>query len=359
MKSMTLVKVEGFEKAATDALQRVLAEVPFARGLVLHNNAKRGRQETDLIAKLTLGSVRWTLVCEIKREPQPGVIRPTIERLCQQVATMRGSETAYGVFIARYVSPRMAQICKEAGVGYLDLAGNCRLSFAQVYIHTVGAKNRVAVRREARSLFSPKAARALRVLLTPPRRAWRVQELAREAEISIGQSSKVKAMLAEREWIRSHGSGIELTTPEAVLREWAANQIVNDDRSEDYYALQPLPDLENALARVCTKSKTRYALAGFSAAMRLAPMVRNQKLTAYVSAVTPQLIEKLGLKPVTSGANVTLTVPGDAGVFYRAQDVEGVAMVSPVQAYLDLRRNPGRGEEAAEAILSQILRPQW
>ncbi len=34
---------------------------------------------------------------------------------------------AYGIFVAPYVCERAAAVCKEAGIGYLDLGGTCRL----------------------------------------------------------------------------------------------------------------------------------------------------------------------------------------------------------------------------------------
>ncbi len=48
---------------------------------------------------------------------------------------------AYGVFMAPYVSPKTAEICTKEGVGYIDLAGNCRLSFDGVFIERQGIPN--------------------------------------------------------------------------------------------------------------------------------------------------------------------------------------------------------------------------
>jgi hypothetical protein len=45
------------------------------------------------------------------------------------------SPDKYGVFAAPYISPRAATIGRGVDVGYLDLAGNCHLSFEQVYVH--------------------------------------------------------------------------------------------------------------------------------------------------------------------------------------------------------------------------------
>jgi len=105
--------------------------------------------------------------------------------------------------------------------------------------------------------------------------------------------------------------------------------------------------------------KIQYALTGFSAAARLAPMVRYQRVTAYVNEDPGDLVKTLGLKEVSSGANVTLLSPYDEGVFYGAADINGIRIVSSVQAYLDLIGYRGRGEEAATFLLEQVIQHRW
>ena len=65
------------------------------------------------------------------------------------------------------------------------------------------------------------------------------------------------------------------------------------------------------------------------------------------------------LKEVGSGANVTLLTPYDEGVYYGVSTREGSRIVSPVQLYLDLIGFKGRGEEAANAILEEVIKPLW
>ena len=67
----------------------------------------------------------------------------------------------------------------------------------------------------------------------------------------------------------------------------------------------------------------------------------------------------LGLKEVTSGANVSLIKPYDEGVFYADRAINEVWIASPIQVYLDLFGIKGRGEEAAQAILDEVIRPLW
>ena len=128
----------------------------------------------------------------------------------------------YGVFMAPYISSQSAAICEKAGIGYADLAGNCRLVFGQVYIERRDWPNPSIVKRELRSLFTPKASRILSVLLIDPKRSWKVLDLAREARVSLGQASNVKKLLEAREWVERSTKGLRLSHPEEVLRRGRA-----------------------------------------------------------------------------------------------------------------------------------------
>jgi hypothetical protein len=88
-------------------------------------------------------------------------------------------------------------------------------------------------------------------------------------------------------------------------------------------------------------------------------MVRYQRATAYVSGRIDEVARRMGLKRVTSGANISLIEPYDEGVFLGVQCVDGIRIVSAIQAYLDLLNFHGRGEEAAEAILDEVIKPTW
>jgi hypothetical protein len=46
-------------------------------------------------------------------------------------------------------------------------------------------------------------------------------------------------------------------------------------------------------------------------------------------------------------------------VFYGTRELEDAPIVSPVQLYLDLKQTKGRGEEAAAAILEEVIKPRW
>jgi hypothetical protein len=190
-----------------------------------------------------------------------------------------------------------------------------------------------------------------------------MQELADESKVSLGQVANVKKLLADREWTEKEADGFRLRSlDEAVLpmlAEWAANYRIERSMAGEYYSLDPVPQTEAELVSTSRQLKAQLAFSGFSGAARLAPTVRYQRITAYTVGGVSALADGVRLKPVSSGANVTLIEPYDEGVFYGAREFEGAPVVSPVQLYLDLTQAKGRGEEAASAILEEVIKPVW
>lgn len=64
------------------------------------------------------------------------------------------------------------------------------------------------------------------------------------------------------------------------------------------------------------------------------------------------------LKAVSSGGNVLMMLPTDDTELMYTREIDGTGVTSPVQAILDLMTRPGRGEEAAEAIIQKAFRGQ-
>lgn len=336
-----------------ERLLSVLEEVPFLR--VKDWKAKK-REDVDLVLQVAAGKEQWRLLVEVKQSGEPRLIRVAAQQLRALVSDERRS---YGLIGAPYISPRTAGICKEAGIGFLDLAGNCQLIFGQVFIERQGFPNPKLERRPLRALFAPKAGRVLRVLLEDPKRSWQVQVLARQAEVSLGLAFKVKQRLLDLEYAQEDEEGLRLIKPEELLRQWGAAYSYVKNPALDCYGSGDSRDLEQTLVDYCRANRIRYALTLFSGAARVAPFARYSRGFAYASYDAGEMARGLGWKPVSSGANFTILTPFDEGLFYGARDVKGDMVVSDVQLYLDLIGYKGRGEEAATFILEQRLRPRW
>lgn len=122
--------------------------------------------------------------------------------------------------------------------------------------------------------------------------------------------------------------------------------------------------MRDALFKLDLEAGGFAAYAAFSAADFQAPHVRQSKTWLYVGDEYVKRFEELTeAKRAESGENIIVLIPDDAGVFYQADGPnvgdQRMACTNPVQTYVDLSRCGGRGEEAAEALLEQKLKPAW
>jgi hypothetical protein len=315
-----------------------------------------GKAEPDYRVTIQGNGLDQAIYIEIKMLGTPKNIREAVNLL----TIYRSKEPSiYGVVLAPFISPESAGICKQAGIGYVDLSGNCWIAFQQVFINRDNMPNQFPFKAGLSSLYSPKSERVLRVLLTFPFRAWKTVALAEEADVSLGMITHICKKLDQEEWIQKTAAGFLVSQPEKLLLDWSRNYSLRRNTPFNFYTPKSLADIETELSDVCVGMNIPYALTGFSASNRLAPIVRGQRVMAYVSQDIPAVAKQIGLKSVDSGANVTLIQPYDDGVLWKSQQIDGVQTVTPVQAYLDLKQSSGRGEEAAEFLFKEVIKTAW
>lgn len=195
-----------------------LENVPFLKIVSWKKDARLGEFTPDLVIKVALAKTEQIIIADIRSSGQPRIAREAVNQLYRYRDESPGM---YGVFMAPYITSQAAAICERAGIGYSDVAGNCRLVFGQVYIERRDWPNPSIVKRELRSLFTPKASRILSVLPADPKRSWKVLDLAKEARVSLGQAANVKKLLEEREWVERSTKGMRLSQPEQLRAAWA------------------------------------------------------------------------------------------------------------------------------------------
>lgn len=304
---------------------------------------------------------RLRLVVGVKELVHPRQVVSLLSPLAA-MARAAGQETL-AVLAATYISPRVAQVCRDHGVGYVDGSGNAHLVGPGLCLHVEGRPNRRPETRPVERLFAPKSSRIARVLLEDPARHWKVQELAITAKVSIGLASRIKQKLLEEAYIQEVPEGVRVVDPERLLGEWAAAYTLPRHRIA-VYSLDSPEHVEREVLQWGTRHGVACALAEFSAATRLAPMVRNKRSVVYVFADkdsdTPeQLLRDLSLRRVDSGPTAELWFTDDESVFFGAQALDGMQVVSALQAYLDVRKNAARGQEAADELYRRSLKPRF
>lgn len=343
------------EIRAAEAINALLHKVPI---LKVKDIKHTPRASVDLVAELSIDGKRRILACEVKAAGQPRHVRGALLQLTK--AASQFDSPATPLFIAPYLSPESQALCREFNVAYLDLVGNAWLTFDSVFIERLVDTKPPAVQRNLKSIFKPKSAQVLRVLLRNPDRAWRVADLAEASEVSLGHVSNVRTELVDREWAQITDEGLLLSRPDELLDAWRdVYEALAGERLTFYTTLHG-STFDIAARQVFNAETTgrRAVYASFSAAHWIAPYgrVSTQYFYAETGAVQ-SLRQALKLSSVASGANVVITVPKEHGLFKDAvRPSPDVITTSPVQTYLDLAIAGERGGEAADHLRKEVLR---
>jgi hypothetical protein len=338
----------------TLAAQRVRELMPKVMGWEQSVDVKVGGQTADVVVKFKMGEKPHTLTIGVTSLGQPRQIRETVTRLTE---IRRDMPEAYPVAVSPYISPQSAALLKRSGVGYLDLSGNCYLSFESVHIEKEGKPNLRPSTRPLKSLFAPRATRVVRVLLVDPQHAWRLEELAKAAEVSLGHAHNVVKRLEELSWVERNGQQrIQLTRAGDLLDAWVDAYAYTQNDLQAYFSHERITrGLVAELGRVAHEARRRYAFTLHSGAALVAPNVRFPAIHCYLEGDPEPVARALGLRPGEGEGNIYLLAPYDHGVFYSPMAKGGLPVVCLPQLYADLYHYERRGREQAAHLRREAM----
>jgi hypothetical protein len=335
--------------------QRLRELFPKARGWEEVADLRINGKAADLAVKFRLGEQERLVVVELSSLGQPRQIRAAVTRLADIRREVPG---AYPVAAAVYIGPQSARILKDNNLGYVDLSGNCYLAFDHVLIEKEGKRNLRPSTRPLRSLFAPRATRVVRVLLTEPTRAWRLEELAKAAEVSLGHSHNVVKRLEDLRWVERDGAQrIHLGKPADLLQAWCESYTVRSNEITSYFVSERVSrKLMAEVARAAGAEGRRYAFTLGAGLSLVAPQARLTGLHCYLDGDPAQLASALGLRPTAEADGVLhILTPYDSGVFYGVLEKAGLKVVSVPQLYADLVHYDRRGAEQAEHLRREAM----
>jgi hypothetical protein len=371
----TRLSATTLEKALAAKLEELLATVPGISHWTVSTNPAPFNRAFDLLARgKSPHGATIELWVDCRSEPRPSRFPyVAIEREFEKESTKL---VRAWVFAAPFVSPRMAQICEDHHWSWFDLAGNCKITVPTfLHIERRGNKPVHETARPVANLSTPEAGRVIRALLAPENAGLSWTQRYMEIhfgklpkpipEPSLGLINKVVRHLREEAFIEeSSGGGFRLRDPVKLLFAWRDAYRFDRHQRRGYFTFWKGKELRDALASLGVRTGGFAVYAAFSAADFQAPHVRQPKTWLYVrEKEIPKFARLVAAKPVETGENIIILIPDDDGVFYMSDGGfmgEGrMACTNAVQTYVDLSHAGGRGEEAAEALLEQRLKPQW
>jgi len=341
------------DETAEQLLWDCLKEVPFVQVIKVEQRLIPEPGRPEIVARVKIGETEKVILAEVKPNGQTRLVR---EAIADVVKYRQTYADAYGVVIAPFITPDGARVCRQEGVGYLDYAGNCLLSFDTVFVAKAGKTATEIRRKRSRGWYSPRAERVVRTLLLHPNRPWRIRDLANEALVTPNQALHIKEHLSRRHWLEMVKDGFRLTRPDLLLDEWTENYVPARSTERRFKSSKSVFELETALAGICSEHIIPYGLMGHSAAMRLDPHVKYNRVSAYVVTDAAKIVTALELTEAEDG-NVSLWLPYDECVLKGFAEIDGIKVTSPIQTYLDLMHD--EGERVAHTIWERLIRDQW
>jgi hypothetical protein len=244
-------------------------------------------------------------------------------------------------------------LCRQAGVAWLDLSGNACITAPRLRIAIEGKPNRYLRRGRPSDSFAPKASRVTRTLLLHPGQHFSQTDLAGATGLGKGFVSRIVNRLVTADLIERDDSGfIHVPAPGKLLSAWRAGyDFLRHEIVRAVIAARSGPDALTRVTEGLRPTGIRFAATGLSAAWAYAPFASYRLATVYLDRrPDEEVLKQVGARETASGANFWFVLPRDAGVFDGSREVDGVPCVSPLQTYLDLKGQPERADEAADEL---------
>lgn len=260
------------------------------------------------------------------------------------------------LLVVPYMGDAGREMCRAAGIAWLDLSGNAEIDTSSLRIRILGEPNKYKRSGQPQSLFAARSARAARVFLMDVQRVWLQNEFARATGLSAGYLSRLLPRYEEAGFLQRRQEGRSLryrvTNPDALLDAWRADyDFSRHSILRGHVASRGGPELLRELATALTRLEVEHAATGLAGAWLWEPFAAFRTVTFYLSAwPSREILAGIGFHEGSRGSNTWLAVPDDTGVFTGAAERDGIRCASPVQVYLDLKGQPERADEAGAEL---------
>ncbi len=337
------------------AIQKVVEHLAELLGLTPTESRDREVLSTpEADALVNLGGL--TFLIEWKRSSDLAHISSAARQVRQYASELGGR--AVPLVAVPFMGPAGREHCREAEVGWIDLSGNAYVFAPGIRVRIEGRPNLFKRPGRPSSAFAPKSSRIARWLLLHPDESMSQREIARATKMDEGFTSRIVARLEEDELVVREPSGaIRARDLNLLLDAWREDY----DFSKHEIIKGHIPARSgDALLRQISDGlrdlKANHAATGMAAAWLLTRFAGFRIVAIYLEErPASDILDRLGFHEDAPGANAWLVVPADEGVFHGASDRDGVLCVHPVQAYLDLKSQPERAEEAAGQLRAEHL----
>lgn len=345
------------EKKILQWLEKELkSKIPFLTKWKIKKGVKNDEFATDLIVDAKHGSKAYCFCVEIKRAGYPQYIRDAISTL---EGFKKSHSDCYPIIVVPLIGEQGKNICDKHNVGYVDTAGNVKIVTGGIFIEKESQSNKVPdfLKDETlgQSIFSPKASRITKCFVYEPKRKWIQKEISDKTGLSKGMVSRIVKRMVNAGYLIEEKNRLRLSNFEDLLSDWAAASIKNRETVKRFYLWSQNPkQLMLLLSDKLDRNKVDYAFTQEAGASLRAPFSTFEIVTLYVESFEKFPVDQLSAQEVSKGFNVVLIEPKDNAILTQANTLSRMKVADDFQLYVDLMKNPLRGNKQAAHLLSII-----
>ena len=311
-------------------------------------------QEWDGVLILRAAEKKYEFLVEVKRSY---LDRSTLNAVIAHLNRSAKVEKKPPLLVARYIPRPSAERLLEAGINFVDGAGNIHLKLGKSFERTIVGQPEPSKIDKASSLSAPNIKALFAFAAHPIPDKWTVRRLAEVAGISKSTAAQVLHQLMNEGLLSLHDSRIALVEDKAkdlllqgygrVLRpSLLVNRFRAQEQNPDKFIRQ--------LGEVLNDTNTQWSLTGGPAADILTHFYRGEETPIFMSDATPAVLKKLRLMPDRDGKVILLKGFGQVPYW---KTVDGKMLAHPWLIYCELMYSSDpRAHEAAAELEEVILR---
>lgn len=335
-----------------DHALRVCLEHLRALEAVTTLTLRAGRQELSLATRVGRGRYRY----EIKR----GLNAARLEHLL--LSGTKRSRAVRPLLLTDYLSPVLAKRVTEAGLDFVDEAGNMTLRLpGKLYIHIRGSKPKRPPVEGSHGVLSPVGLRLVFILLADKAAgSLTYRDLSDVSNLSLASVSRAMEALEQRGFVETRGRAKRLVRRKRELLElWVAGYaerlrprlVVGRYRSPE----RDLLAVAQRFAKEAKERKMQWTLTGGLAAALLTGYYRGDDLTLFVDAWSAEQGNALRWMPSPDGPITVLQAFSSWTVLHALIHKE-LPVADPLLVYAELlARGRERELQAASMIRDRYL----
>ncbi len=353
---------KSLEKQQIQLLVEALQSLPGIKELQVDQTRQGGVWTDAIITIKPFGGKPVVLLVEAKsRSLFPRDVRDIVWTLPGD-KRFQVANPPIALLEAYSLSQGAKEMLTQNNVGYFDSGGSLFIPAPGFYV-LVDKPEPKPIEKKNRTMFRGKRAQVMHAMLQRHGQWVSLKDIAEEANVAPATASDAMSMLDLFDWVSSRGNGPSkercLKQPGALLDAWVVQtRTGRPPLYRGYYV--PLVDSEELALNVSNATKNlrvKCVLTGEIAGQHYAPHLSTiSTVRCRVQAGAREKVAHfLQAEPVPSGANLQILESREDGDFLFGENKDGLALASPVIAYLDLIRAPGRAAELANHLRREVL----